>query len=74
MSEFLKFAYELISQVIYNIVVWLAAFLKLLITGWADYFLIFTTYFPTLNIDRDPGSFDRSDHQADDPASSVKGG
>ena len=50
MSEFLKFAYELISQVIYNIVVWLAAFLKLLITGWADYFLIFTTYFPTLNI------------------------
>lgn len=50
MSEFLKFAYELISQVIYNIMVWLAAFLKLLITGWADYFLIFTTYFPTLNI------------------------
>ena len=26
------------------------------------------------DIDRDPGSFDRSDHQADDPASSVKGG
>lgn len=50
MSEFLKFAYELISQVIYNIVVWLVAFLKLFITGWADYFLIFTTYFPTLNI------------------------
>ena len=50
MSEFLKFAYELLSQVLYNIVQWLAAFVKLLITGWVEYFLIFRTYFPTLNI------------------------
>ena len=50
MSEFLKFAYELLSQVFYNIVQWLAAFVKLLLTGWVEYFLIFRTYFPTLNI------------------------
>lgn len=50
MSEFLKFAYELLSQVLYNIVQWLAAFVKLLLTGWVEYFLIFRTYFPTLNI------------------------
>ena len=50
MSEFLKFAYELLSQVLYNIVQWLAAFVKLLLTGWMEYFLIFRTYFPTLNI------------------------
>ena len=50
MSEFLKFAYELLSQVVYNIVSWLAASLKLLITGWAEYFTIFKTYFPTLSI------------------------
>lgn len=50
MSEFLKFAYELLSQVLYNIVQWLAAFMKLLLTGWVEYFLIFRTYFPTLNI------------------------
>ena len=50
MSEFLKFAYELLSQVDYNIVSWLAASLKLLITGWAEYFMIFKTYFPTLSI------------------------
>ena len=50
MSEFLKFAYELLSQVVYNIVCWLAASLKLLITGWAEYFMIFKTYFPTLSI------------------------
>ena len=50
MSEFLKFAYELLSQVVYNIVNWLAGFLKMFITGWVEYFLIFRTYFPTLNI------------------------
>ena len=38
MSEFLKFAYELLSQVVYNLVVWLAALLKVLVTGWAQYF------------------------------------
>ena len=50
MSEFFKFAYELLSQVVYNLVTWLAAFLKLFITGWVEYFLIFKTYFSTLNI------------------------
>ena len=50
MSEFLKFAFELLSKVVYNLVTWLAAFLKLFITGWVDYFLIFRTYFPTLSI------------------------
>lgn len=50
MSGFLKFVYELLSQVLYNIVQWLAAFVKLLLTGWVEYFLIFRTYFPTLNI------------------------
>ena len=50
MSEFLKFAYELLSQVVYNIVTWFADFLKLFITGWGDYFTIFLTYFPTVNI------------------------
>lgn len=50
MSEFLKFAYEILSQVVYNIVTWLVAFVKLFITGWVEYFLIFRTYFPTLSI------------------------
>lgn len=50
MSEFLKFAYEVLSQIVYNIVTWLAGFLKLFITGWAQYFEIFLTYFPTLSI------------------------
>lgn len=50
MSEFLKFAFEVLSKVVYNLVTWLAAFLKLFITGWVDYFLIFRTYFPTLSI------------------------
>lgn len=50
MSEFLKFAYEVLSQVVYNIVTWLAGFLMLFITGWVQYFNIFFTYFPTLSI------------------------
>lgn len=50
MSEFLKFAFELLSQVVYNIAQVLASLLRLLITGWADYFLIFKTYIGTLNI------------------------
>ena len=41
MSEFLKFAYEVLSQVVYNIVTWLAGFLTLFITGWVQYFNIF---------------------------------
>lgn len=50
MSEFLKFAYELLSQVVYNLVQWGAAFVKLFVTGWAEYFLIFKTYFADLSI------------------------
>ena len=50
MSAFLKFAYEVLSQVVYNFVTWVAAFIRLFITGWVQYFLIFKTYFPTLNI------------------------
>lgn len=50
MSEFLKFAYEVLSQVVYNIVTWLAGFLTLFIIGWVQYFNIFFTYFPTLSI------------------------
>ena len=50
MSEFLKFAFEVLSQVVYNLVAWLAAFVKLFITGWAEYFTIFLTYFKTLDL------------------------
>ena len=50
MSEFLKFAYELLSQVVYNLVTWVVAFIRLFITGWGEYFVIFKTYFPTLSI------------------------
>ena len=50
MSEFLKFAFEVLSQVVYNLVSWVVAFVKVFITGWVEYFMIFRTYFPTLNI------------------------
>ena len=50
MSEFLKFAFEVLSQVVYNIVTWLVAFARLFVTGWVEYFTIFKTYFPTLSI------------------------
>ena len=50
MSEFLKFAFEVLSQVVYNIVNWLVAFARLFVTGWVEYFTIFKTYFPTLSI------------------------
>ena len=50
MSEFLKFAYELLSQVVYNIVTCVVSFIKLFITGWLEYFVIFRTYFPTLSL------------------------
>ena len=49
MSEFLKLAYELISKIIYNVVQCVAALFQLLFTGWADYALIFMTYFVNLN-------------------------
>lgn len=50
MSEFLKFAFEVLSQVVYNLVTWLVAFVRVFITGWIEYFQIFGTYFPTLSI------------------------
>lgn len=50
MSDFLKFAFEVISQVVYNLAGVVAAAIKLLITGWGDYFTIFFTYFGTLSI------------------------
>lgn len=50
MIEFLKFAFELLSQIVYNIAQVLASLLRLFITGWADYFLIFRTYIGTLNV------------------------
>ena len=50
MSEFLKFTFEVLSQVVYNLVTWLVAFVRVFITGWIEYFQIFGTYFPTLSI------------------------
>ena len=50
MSEFLKVAFEGLSQVVYNLVTWLVAFVRVFITGWIEYFQIFGTYFPTLSI------------------------
>ena len=50
MSDFLKFAFEVLSQVVYNIAGVIAAAVKLLVTGWRDYFTIFMTYFGTLSI------------------------
>ena len=34
MSEFLKFAYELIAQVIYNLTTLFVAIAKVFVTGW----------------------------------------
>ena len=50
MSDFLKFAFEVLSQVVYNIAGVIAAAVKLLVTGWRDFFTIFMTYFGTLSI------------------------
>lgn len=50
MSEFLKFAFEILSKIVYNLAACLAAFVRLFITGWVEYFLIFKTYFPTLEL------------------------
>lgn len=50
MSEFLKFAFEEISAIVYNITAVFAALVKLFITGWVEYFMIFRTYFGTLNL------------------------
>lgn len=49
MSDFLKFAYELIAQIVYNLTAWIVAivqgFIRLFITGWGEYYAIFTSYF-----------------------------
>ncbi len=49
MSDFLKFAYELISSIIYNIAdvlfQLLTGLFHLCVTAWPEYFLIFRTYF-----------------------------
>ena len=54
MNEFLKFAYELIAQVIYNLTDWVVAivdgFIRLFITGWGEYSAIVGSYFPGFNI------------------------
>ena len=50
MSDFLKFAYELIAQVVYNLSAVLVAVVKLFFTGWIEYFTIFGTYFGSLSI------------------------
>ena len=50
MSEFLKFAFELLSQVVYNIAECGAALLKLFVTGWVDYVTIFLTYIKDMSI------------------------
>ena len=50
MSEFLKFAFEILSKIVYNLAACLAAFVRLFITGWVEYFLIFKTYFLTLDL------------------------
>ncbi|MGF0018773.1 hypothetical protein [Sporofaciens sp. SGI.106] len=50
MSDFLKFAYELIAQVIYNLTALFVAIAKVFVIGWLDYFTIFGTYFGTLSI------------------------
>ena len=50
MSEFLKFAFEILSAIFYNIVGVFAAIFKLLVTGWIDYFLVFKTYFAEMGL------------------------
>jgi MoxR-like ATPase len=53
MSDFLKFAFELVSQIVYNLVAWLVSivggFLKLFFTGVPDYYAIIKSYFNTLS-------------------------
>jgi hypothetical protein len=50
MSEFLKFAYELIAQIIYNIAACFVALFNLFIGGWPNYIMIFCSYFSGLGI------------------------
>ena len=50
MSEFLGFAWELLSKVIYNVAEVVSSVLNLLIFGWVDYFNIFWTYFTRFDL------------------------
>jgi hypothetical protein len=50
MSEFLKYAYEIIAKIIYNIAEVIAAIYYLFIGSWPEYILIFESYFPNLVI------------------------
>ncbi|MCQ2561197.1 MAG: hypothetical protein MJ186_04030 [Clostridia bacterium] len=54
MSEFLKFAFEFVSQIVYNLVEWIVGivmgFLKLFVLGVPVYANIFYSYFSTIGI------------------------
>lgn len=50
MSEFLKFAWEVLSKIIYNLAALAVSLWELLVAGWKDYFGIFLSYFPTLGL------------------------
>ena len=54
MSDFLKLAYDLIAKIVYFLVEWVVNFFKgfvrLFITGWADYIAIFNSYFGYFNL------------------------
>lgn len=50
MSEFLKFAWEVLSKIVYNLAALAVSLWKLLVAGWKDYFGIFLSYFPTLGL------------------------
>lgn len=54
MSAFLKFAFELISQIFYYVIAWIVGIvtgvLKIFVTGVPDYAAIFDSYFKTVGI------------------------
>lgn len=50
MSEFLKFAWEVLSKIVYNLAALAISLWELLVAGWKDYFGIFLSYFPTLGL------------------------
>ncbi|MDO4477664.1 MAG: hypothetical protein Q4B73_01315 [Lachnospiraceae bacterium] len=54
MNSFFKMAFELLSQIFYNIVHWLVSivygFVKVFVTGWSEYFTIFMSYFKNFGI------------------------
>ncbi len=50
MSEFLKFAWEVLSKIVYNLAALAVSLWELLVAGWKDYFSIFLSYFPTLGL------------------------